>query len=316
MKTHYVTLFNQYYFTRGLAMMESLVSHSPDILITVICFDDDTYQKLSALNRSYIHPVALEAFETEALKKVKATRTLAEYCWTCTSFSIAYVLDYLKVDSCTYLDADLYFFASPQPLIDEMGNSDVLITPHRYTPCYDQSRTAGVYCVQFMRFTNTAAGLCALQWWQNACLEWCYNRFEEGKFGDQKYLDDWTTRFQGVHVLKHLGGGVAPWNVQQYNISKQEGVNLIDKKTKATFPVIFYHFHQLRYLNAHAVDYGHYVLSKGVRRFLYQPYVQHLQRLSLQFNLLPEKQKDDFSFITFLRNLKRRLKGTYNIQAV
>lgn len=59
---------------------------------------------------------------------------------TCSSSTILYVLDNYDVDHCTYIDADLYFCASPQILLDEMDESEsVLITPHRYTPQYDQS---------------------------------------------------------------------------------------------------------------------------------------------------------------------------------
>lgn len=319
---HYVTLFNEYYFTRGLAMMESLFHHCKNIHITVICFDEDTFQKLSQLHRSYIYPVSLSDFEIDDLKQVKKNRSLAEYCWTCTPFSIAYVLDHLKVESCTYLDADLYFFASPEPLITEMGDQAVLITPHRYTPIYDQSQTAGIYCVQFMRFTNTETGLKALRWWQAACLEWCYNRFEDGKFGDQKYLDDWPTHFEKVHVLQHLGGGLAPWNIQQYELSLKDGQLLGQVKSKKEnskifFPLIFYHFHQLRHLGATRVDAGLYRLSKSVHRYLYGPYIQHLHRLAVQFDLLPkETSQNNFSFITFLKNMKRRWQGTYNIRTV
>lgn len=49
----------------------------------------------------------------------------------------------------------------------------------------------------------------------------CVMQLENGKFGDQKYLDDWTARFKDVHVLQHLGGGIAPWNVQQYTFQKE-----------------------------------------------------------------------------------------------
>ena len=58
--------------------------------------------------------------EDEALLKLKEERSKAEYCWTCTPVTIEYVLKHFKEPSCTYIDADLYFFADPQVLFDEM----------------------------------------------------------------------------------------------------------------------------------------------------------------------------------------------------
>ena len=138
------------------------------------------------------------------------------------------------------------FFASPQILLDEMDESEsVLITPHRYTPQYDQSEKTGIYCVQFVYFRNNQQGRKVLTWWRKACLEWCYNRFEDGRFGDQKYLDDWPERFEGVHVLQHLGGGVAPWNMQQYRFEQQGkeiiGIELETENSSLLFFIIFIH---------------------------------------------------------------------------
>ena len=90
--------------------------------------------------------------------------------------------------------------------------------------------------------------MAVLNWWRNACLDWCYAKAEDGKFGDQKYLDDWASRFEGVHELQHLGGGIAPWNVQQY-IFKCEDSKIIGTEitTGKKFEVIFYHFHGHQY---------------------------------------------------------------------
>ena len=69
----------------------------------------------------------------------------------------------------------------------------MLITEHRFSPHHDHSRTSGIYNVQFMTFRNDARGLAALRWWRAACLESCELNPEEGKCGDQKYLDDWSS---------------------------------------------------------------------------------------------------------------------------
>jgi hypothetical protein len=182
-----------------------------------------------------------------------------EYCWTCTPSIIKYCLKTYNLPSCTYLDADLYFFSNPAVLMEEMGDKSVLITEHRYTPEYDQSATSGIYCVQFMTFKNDDSGLTVLDWWRKACIAWCYARLEDGKFGDQKYLDDWPARFKGIHVLKNPGGGVAPWNVQQYDLTQ--------KKCE----LVFYHFHNVKFLQDNKVDLGYYRLRKKDLAILYKP---------------------------------------------
>ena len=264
---NYCTLFDSNYLTRGLAMYESLKKKSDEFHLYIFAFDDRSCDLLKKLNLESVTVVSLQEFEDEELLKIKDDRSAGEYCWTCTPSIIKYSIEKYKLDSCTYLDADLYFFSNPAVLIEEMGEKSVLITEHRYTPEYDQSATSGIYCVQFMTFKNDENGMKVLNWWRDACNEWCYARFEDGKFGDQKYLDDWTTRFDGVHVLKNLGGGVAPWNIQQYDLSKKE------------FELIFYHFHNFKFLEGERLEFGMYKLDKNDLDILYIPYIKHLLKI-------------------------------------
>lgn len=54
-------------------------------------------------------------------------------------------------------------------------------------------------------------------------------------------------RIQSTHVLKHLGAGVASWNIQQYEfVSDNHEIILKEKKSNLQFSVIFYHFHDVR----------------------------------------------------------------------
>ncbi len=294
--TVYCTLFDHRYISRGLLMFDSLKKHQPEARLYVFAFDELTYELLCELKKTDLIPVSLSAFEDEALLQVKPSRTAGEYCWTSTSSTILFVLEKYQESHCTYLDADLLFYHNPAILFAEMPvTASVLITEHRYTPRYDQSQLSGRFCVQFVYFRNDAQGLEVLRWWRNACLEWCYNRHEDGKFGDQKYLDDWEQRFRGVHSLKHPGGGLAPWNIQQYLFTPTAETLLLEvKKTGQKFPVVFFHFHGVKLFEQHAIlAPKHYLISRSVRRYFYNPYLMALQEEnSLLSRLFPGRFKN------------------------
>ncbi len=288
-------------------MYESLKKHSDDFHLYIFAFDERCYTLLRKLNLENVTVIALQEFEDEALLSIKETRSAGEYCWTCTPSTIKYAIETYHLESCTYLDADLYFFANPSVLIEEIGEKSVLITEHRYSLQYDQSVMSGIYCVQFMTFKSDDNGMRVLNWWQNACNEWCYARYEDGKFGDQKYLDDWITRFEGVHVLQHVGGGVAPWNVQQYQLENRN------------FKLIFYHFHGVKFLASNHIELGSYRLRKTDIELLYRPYVTHLEKIKQMLVMSGDTYDYHGSIestrecIMLLKNFKRRIKGVYNV---
>lgn len=308
---NYCTLFDSAYLSRGLAMYESLKSYACAFHLYIFAFDERSFKTLYKLNLEHVTVIKLADFEDESLLAVKGSRSKGEHCWTCTPSVIKYCLDNYQLDHCTYLDADLYFFNDPAVLLEELGGKSVLITEHRYTPKYDQSETSGIYCVQFMTFRNTVEGMAVLSWWRDACIDWCYAKAEDGKFGDQKYLDDWPARFAGVHVLKNPDGGVAPWNVQQYDLSHDY------------FNIVFYHFHDFKFLSNDRVDLGHYELSDKAKSLIYKPYINKLLKVELN---LKQAGFGDFDchgirvesrgMGLLWRNIKRRVKGNFNIYSV
>jgi hypothetical protein len=287
----FCTLFNTTYLSRGLAMYDSLEQYCEDFHLYIFAFDQHCFEILSKMELQYASVINLKAFENENLLAIKSGRTAQEYCWTCASSTIKYCIETFKLDHCTYLDADLLFFSNPQVLIDEMGEKSVSIIPHRYTPCYDQSDTSGIYCVQFMTFRNTIEGMEVLNWWVSACLDWCFSRVEDNKFGDQKYLDDWTERFPCVHVIQHLGAGVAPWNVQQYAFQcksdKRVGLELSQNQK---FDLVFYHYHAFSFSmkNSYMLTNKCYQLNRNQIKHIYKPYVQALSVAKQHINALNE----------------------------
>ena len=150
---NYCTMFNSTYLTRGIALYESLERYGKDFHLYVIAFDVHTYEILSTLNYKNMTLIKRTDFECTRLLQVKSERSVAEYFWTSTPFSIEYCIKKYDLDSCTYLDADIYFFSDPEVLFQELKENDsVIITDHRYSPKYDQTKISGRYCVQFMFF--------------------------------------------------------------------------------------------------------------------------------------------------------------------
>lgn len=281
MKYNYCTLFDSYYLIRGVALYKSLELYCHDFHLYIFAFDDRCLATLNKLNLTHATIISLKDFENEDLIRVKPTRTIAEYCWTCTASTIWYSINKFSLDHCTYLDADMLFFSPPDPVYEEIGNNSVGITPHNFSRGLKSSEIFGMYCVQFTYFKNDADGLKALDWWKNSCIEWCYAKMEDGKYGDQKYLDYFQEKFKKVCVIFHIGAGAAPWNISQYRIESSKNSVLIESKRKpgGKYALIFYHYQGLKFN-----DKGNDIISEPAvlkipnlaLKYIYEPYIREL----------------------------------------
>ena len=148
MTRYYCTLFDRNYLFKGLALYRSLEAVSVDFTLHVLCMDDITYDLLRQLNLPRARLIRRKDFEDPELLRVKPTRTVAEYCWTCTPSLPLYVLkNSQEIDLVTYLDADLFFFSSPEPIYKELGDKSILIVEHRLAPPFAAHSVNGKYNV-------------------------------------------------------------------------------------------------------------------------------------------------------------------------
>ncbi len=279
---YYCTYFDRHYLNRGLALVESLRRHeTAPFRLFVVCMDEMTRAALDQLAVPEIRSVPLHEIEWRdaRLLKTKEARSLVEYYWTMTPTIILRILErHPEIDLLTYLDADLWFFSPAQPIFDELGRHSILIHEHRFSPSQAElGRHNGRFNVGLLCFRRDRNGMEALRWWRARCLEWCFARYEQGKMGDQLYLEDWPERFQGVRVLRHPGGGVGPWNHDRYDIrGATDGRITVDGA-----PLIFYHFHSLKSAGpdlAIPVAHAHYRLTIPVLTHCFIPYLKALDQ--------------------------------------
>lgn len=295
---NFCTLFDSYYLDKGIALYRSLEKVSKDFTLYIFCFDDASQRILKEMNLEHAMILHHSDFETPEYLEVKKTRSKAEYCWTCTSVIIEYVLEHYPVESCTYLDSDLYFYSDPQILFDEIeeNKADVVIVEHRFKNNeYGKKleKRNGKYCVEFNYFRQTESARKVLSWWKEKCFEWCYDIPEEDRMGDQKYLNNWVRDFEGVHELQYLGGGVAPWNLEQYAFAEHKD-DAIWMKTESgeRFKLVFYHFQNIRYLPGRKVNIKSQTKNKKLKYTIYVPYLQETEAIRKE---LTDKYGLDFS---------------------
>ena len=307
---HFVTLFDHKFLPSGLALHASLIKHAGPFRLWILCMDEQVEQQLGRLNLPHVSLISLQEFETPELRAVKPGRSKGEYCWTVTSFTFQAVFARdASVERVTYLDADLFFYRDPAILLDEFQASlkDVLITDHAYAPEYDHTHKSGRFCVQFLTCRNTPGGRKVTEWWQQRCLEWCYNRFEDGKFGDQKYLDSWPEKFSSeVHILAQTQETLAPWNVR-----------LFFSKSGFRHPV-FFHFHSLRITNPdRAVLYTGYNVGREGEKLYSEYLVSFKQGLALILkNQMHIPSLPQTSLRARLKTMKNTVLGRYKEAAL
>lgn len=302
----FCTLLDSFYLDKLLALHDSFEQHLDNYLLYTYCFDDRAYEVLVSLELSNVIPILWSEIEKNKpeLLIVKKERSKPEYCWTCTSQIIEYTLSNYAVSDCTYIDADMYWFDNPQILYDEIHDSGahVVIVNHRFPNTYRAKRIekrSGKYNVAFNYFDQSYESKEALKWWKEKCLEWCYATYENGKHGDQKYLEEFPKLFKGVYELQHLGGDTAPWNLGQYELvglkdhekNNNPGIVLKEKGTGKVFPLVLYHFQSIRYISKNKVNICSGTRSKKLKDAIYKPY---LRQLELERHMLNERFGIDF----------------------
>jgi hypothetical protein len=277
----FCTVMDRNYLTRGLALYTSLRRHCPSFDLFVLCMDRATFDTLQGLTLHGMKPVPFDDVADEALLQASKGRTMKELSATCKSFFALWLLRrHPAIECLSFLDGDLFFFSNPAALLDHMEGASVAMTENRFPARLepDSSRDYGVFNSGWVCFRRDARGLACLADWCGRCLEWCFDRVEDGKYGDQKYLEDWPRRFDGIVVLKHKGANLAPWNVEDYSVSRRQGLVLVDGD-----PVIFYHFSGLRQVRPWLYQSGLELPAKGaLRRWVYRPYLRTLARWEKQ----------------------------------
>lgn len=278
---YYCTYFDQRYLSRFLALYSSLKQHSREFSLWALCFDDLSYSYLEKLNLLGVRLISHEEFSRgdEKLKNARQNRSLVEYYFTCSpSLPLFVFRNDLNIEQVTYLDADLYFFNDPELIYAEIGSASLAIIPHRFSEKMRWLEENGIFNVGWLTFRRDEEGLSCLERWRNQCLEWCFDRIEGKRFADQGYLNDWPEIYRNLVVIQQKGANLAPWNISNYQLTRQNGCISISGD-----PLIFFHFQSLACIQPrlYKLNFTKYKIraSRFVKKEIYKPYIKILESM-------------------------------------
>lgn len=292
----FCTYFDKYYLPKGLSMYFSLRNIHKAATLWILCMDDYTFQFLEKAQLPGVKLISLKEFEDENLKEVKSARSPIEYYWTCTPSLPLYVIKKNpKTSYIVYIDADMFIFSRFDQVFEEMGKSSIYFAEHRY-PAKEKNReeTSGRFNVGALIFKNDSEGVECLSRWRKQCIDWCFFREEDGKMGDQAYLNEWPKLYKKAAISQNLGYNAAPWNISQYKLTAK------DKKIYVNSDrLVCYHFHGFKVLSKnkfslcsqYLIPKFEYHLPVNAKQLIYTPYlhsikesISYIEKLDPKFN--------------------------------
>ena len=240
------------------------------------------------------------------LKIAKSNRNRIEYFFTCSPAICNYVMDQFDfIDSITYLDADLYFFSDPKKVFNEINEKSIAILEHRFHWTTKRQLKYGRFNVGWVTFKNDSEGKKCLKQWMENCLDWCYQKVEKDRFGDQKYLNKWPSIYKNLHIIQNKGANVAIWNIPNYHLSQIGDHIFIDNQ-----PLIFYHFANINQISKSTFNTNLsrvFINLKGILLYkIYLPYLKELKSNMIFNDQIISKKDNHISGLKYIFTIVSR----------
>lgn len=249
---NFCTISTQSHLHKTFALADSLAKFNFKLVVLIVDADEIFLQQHE--NVEFLNLNELKG-ERNSLIIRKYRKNKDKLRWALKSALLLHLLQ--TKERMIYIDNDIYFFQSPQFLLDQLSTSSVLLTPHFYPSSPKENQTwleanfrIGLYNAGFIGVNKDAKE--ALEWWTDCCLYEMRKSYWRGLFDDQKYLDLFPILFEGVNVLKNRGCNFAGWNDHiQLDISRITFVHFNNYTIKEfSLSSHLYNSLFLQYLNA------------------------------------------------------------------
>lgn len=234
------TVCNLFYLPKALVLAESVLKYN-DRRLKIYLVDRKVNVELSDLPADVVW---IEDAGVPDLYQLAFKYDIIELSTSLKPFLTLKLLEH--VPRVIFLDPDTCTYHSLDPILEDLVNHSIVLTPHYTTPQSDDPSESDMGMMRFGSFNlgfyavrDSAQGLRFLRWWSARCFQLCYMEAQFGLSTDQKWVSIAPALFEDLHVSFNRGYNVAPWNLYERKITVgHDGRWWIN----GTFPLIFFHF--------------------------------------------------------------------------
>jgi len=244
--------------------------------------DSESFLLLSESRLKNVRLIELNSLEIfdQDFGRSKHNRTRFEHYAACKPSLILHIFALDEtVEDINYLDSDLYFFSALSGLHEVVRGHSVAVAKHNFKRNIIQSEIRGRYNAGWIYFKRNEDGYACLQWWRAACIEWCKDIVENGKYADQKYIETFFELTNGCKSIDLPSINLGPWNIEGIEVANKAGIVVVNE-----MPLVFFHFHGLKLVSDDVFDTGlsnyRYILKPSVARLIYIRYLRKLSDIS------------------------------------
>lgn len=257
------TVCNMAYMPKALVLAES-VSKYTDKRLKIFLFDKKVSIDLSKYN---VDIVWVEDLNIDNYLQLAFKYDIIEFSTSLKPLITKYLLN--SFDKVIFLDPDTCLFHPITPILEDLNENSILLTPHYTTP---QSNDLSESDTGMLRFGSFNLGFYAvrkseesiyfLNWWSQRCIDLCYMDSQFGLSTDQKWVSIAPCFFKDIKISFNLGYNFAAWNSWERFLSKDQNGNYIVNDNQ---PLVFFHFSNFdkndpQYFNKRSV------YEKGIQR--------------------------------------------------
>lgn len=294
----FCTHFSSNYIPQGLALITSLKKHYPMSKIWVMPLDELTrtalgtlkIENVSLLNRSEDR----ELFAN--FDSFQSTRSFAESVFSIKPQVIECVMKKSQENEIIfYMDADTFMFA-PLKFAVSSHEKSIFLSPHYFSPMSIKSLSAGEYNAGLVGFRNNDYGRLSISHWISLCKEWCFVKPDAGRYADQRYLEEISTKWKQEAGILDYGNNFGPWSfADDLRVeSRNQDIYINGKK------LVSFHFHGMRIgrmvIRSGISMYGGFPSRKKFKTLVYLKYrraiedaFQNLSRIELLDSIREER---------------------------